>query len=133
MGSCGGRRSLLFLDFWFLILIFDLVIYAVIGSKADYLKVRTWFPDNPEMEVIPGKLTTAIIGVRNVGDGPINITAAMGGLALVSNPEGSVYNFSAVVRNRSGLSADLDIHTLRYLACSLFCCWFLYSTSYKYR
>lgn len=59
--------------------------------------MQAWFPDNPSMEFFPGKVTTSVIGVRNVGQSPVNITAAMGNLALVSSPEGNVYNFSSLV------------------------------------
>lgn len=67
------------------------------STNAVGVDVKSWFPDNPGMEVVPGKVSTAIIGVRNMEDSPVNVTAAFAELALVSAPEGSVYNFSALV------------------------------------
>jgi hypothetical protein len=61
------------------------------------VEVKSWFPDSPTLEFAPGKLATAIIGVKNRGSSSVNITAAIGGLALVSNPAGSVYNFTSIV------------------------------------
>lgn len=38
-----------------------------------------------------------MIGIKNTGSTPFNVTAAFANLALVSAPEGNVYNFSGLV------------------------------------
>jgi len=60
-------------------------------------QVKTWFPDHPSLEFLPGKLVTTVFGVRNPGDVAFNVSAAVGNLALVSNPEGNIFNFSGIV------------------------------------
>lgn len=58
---------------------------------------KTWFPENPSLEFIPGKTAIAVLGARNLGKTEVNISAAWAQIALVSNAEGSIYNFSAQV------------------------------------
>jgi hypothetical protein len=58
---------------------------------------KVWFPENPGLEFIPGKTSVAVIGARNLGKTAVNVSAAWAQLALVSNAEGSIYNFSAAV------------------------------------
>jgi len=61
---------------------------------------KTWFPDNPGLEFLPGKASLAVIGARNLGNSEVNISAAWAQLALVSNAEGGIYNFSAAVSSK---------------------------------
>lgn len=67
-----------------------------VGASAS-LETKTWFPDNPSLEFFPGKLSTAISGVRNTGKEAVNVSAVSAALALVSNPDGFVFNFSGLV------------------------------------
>jgi hypothetical protein len=61
------------------------------------LESKIWFPENPTLEFTPGKTAVAVFGARNMGKTDVNISAAWAQLALVSNPEGSIFNFSAAV------------------------------------
>lgn len=82
------------------------------------LEVKTWFPDNPSLEFFAGKVGPAIIGARNPTSTSVNITAAYGQLAMVNNPDGAIYNFSAMVRERV-YSISTTLITLYPPLCSL--------------
>ncbi|KAL4523121.1 hypothetical protein Ndes2526A_g07829 [Nannochloris sp. 'desiccata'] len=69
-----------------------LLFGAVVACTAS-VDSQTWFPENPSLEFIPGKTALAVIGARNLGKTEVNISAAWAQLALVSNTEGSIYNF----------------------------------------
>jgi hypothetical protein len=49
------------------------------------------------MEFFPGKMATTVLGVRNLGIAELNITAAVANLALVSAPDGNIFNFTSLV------------------------------------
>lgn len=66
-------------------------------AAAD-VEVKTWFPDSPSMEFSPGDIALAMIGIRNTGETNLNISATMGSLAMTTDPDGNVYNFTTIVR-----------------------------------
>jgi len=72
-----------------------------VGNVAANLQVKTWFPENPSLEFHPGKLVSALMGVRNVGESSVNLTLAVGNLAFVNEPAGNVFNFTGAVRATS--------------------------------
>ena len=49
------------------------------------------------MEFLPGKLATAVIGVKNTGDKAFNVSAVIANLALVGSPDGNIFNFTGQV------------------------------------
>jgi len=73
-----------------------LIVIRAVGCKAA-VETKAWFPDNPGNEFTAGKPASAVVGVRNDGAAAFNISATMGTLALVSNPSGSIYNFTGMV------------------------------------
>ena len=59
------------------------------------MTARVWFPDNPSLEFVPGKLARAVVGLVNGGAEAVNVTAALAALAHVSAPDAPIYNFTA--------------------------------------
>lgn len=64
------------------------------------MEVAYYFPDNPTTEFFPGKLVTAVLGVRNAGGNPINVTYAAANLASPYNASLNIYNFTGQVHPR---------------------------------
>jgi hypothetical protein len=58
------------------------------------VETKVWFPDSPTREFVVGKHITAVVGIRNNGEDGFNVTAIQGNLALVTNPQGNVMNFT---------------------------------------
>ena len=59
------------------------------------MTARVWFPDNPSLEFVPGKLARAVVGVVNGGAEAVNVTAALAALAHVATPGAPIFNFTA--------------------------------------
>ena len=74
-----------------------LIVIRAVGCSKAAVETKAWFPDNPGNEFTAGKPASAVVGVRNDGPAAFNISATMGTLALVSNPSGSIYNFTGMV------------------------------------
>jgi hypothetical protein len=72
------------------------------AAAAQQLEVVHWFPDHPTTEFFPGKPVSCVIGVRNAGSSPLNITAATASLNSPYNASMNLYNFTAQVSQRQG-------------------------------
>jgi len=71
---------------------------VAVGSVSADVELKTWFPEHPALEFHPGKVAPVVIGARNTGEDKIALKAAVGNLALVSDPAGNVFNFTGTVR-----------------------------------
>lgn len=60
----------------------------------------TWWPEHPTKSFFPGKAAAAVLGVRNVGSEPLNVTYAMANLASPYNASMNLFNFTGQVRAR---------------------------------
>lgn len=54
----------------------------------------SYFPDRPTAEFFPGKLVTAVLGVRNAGAAPVNVSYAAANLASPYNASLNIWNFT---------------------------------------
>lgn len=59
--------------------------------------MQHWFAEHPTAEFVPGKPVPVVVGVRNTGGSPFNITAAVATLNHPLNASIVVYNFTAQV------------------------------------
>ena len=78
-------------------------------ASAQSVEVQHWFPDNPTSEFYPSKPMIMVIGVRNSGSAPFNVTAAAGTLQNPFNASQTVYNFTVHVRRGQGAAAPRQI------------------------
>lgn len=71
------------------------------------LEVRNWWPEHPTKSFFAGKSASAVLGVRNIGSSPVNVTYALANLASPYNASMNLYNFTSQVR-RTGRGCCLD-------------------------
>ena len=57
-----------------------------------------WWPEHPSKSFFPGKPASCMLGVRNAGVAPVNVTYAMANLASPYNASMNLFNFTGSVR-----------------------------------
>lgn len=62
--------------------------------------MRNWWPEHPTKSFFAGKAASCVLGVRNVGSSPLNVTYALANLASPYNASMNLYNFTSQVRRR---------------------------------
>eukprot|EP00887_Chlorella_sp_A99_P004803 scaffold4.g4803.t1 len=80
-----------------------------LGARAQDVEVVSYFPDNPTTEFFPGQLVTAVLGVRNTGAMPVNVSYAAANLASPYNASLNIYNFTGQARRARGKRTHVDM------------------------
>jgi hypothetical protein len=67
-------------------------------AEDEAVQVLHWWPENPTKTFFPGKPASCVLGVRNTGVAPVNVTYAVAHLASPYNASMNLYNFTGSVR-----------------------------------
>lgn len=79
----------------------DVAAGAAVQAQEE-VEVRSWWPEHPTKSFFAGKVANVVVGVRNIGSAPLNVTYATANLASPYNATMNLYNFTAQVRRRFG-------------------------------
>ncbi|EFN57610.1 hypothetical protein CHLNCDRAFT_59615 [Chlorella variabilis] len=71
-----------------------LVLLASAAQAQEDVQVLHWWPENPTMSFFPGKAASCVLGVRNTGVAPLNVTYALANLASPYNASMNLFNFT---------------------------------------
>jgi hypothetical protein len=70
---------------------------AAAARAQEEVQVRHWWPEHPSKSFFPGKPASCVLGVRNTGSAPINVTYALANLASPYNASMNLFNFTGSV------------------------------------
>ena len=70
------------------------------ARAQEEVQVRHWWPEHPSKSFFPGKPASCVLGVRNTGSVPINVTYALANLASPYNASMNLFNFTGSVSQR---------------------------------
>ena len=80
---------------------------AAPAAAAQEVEVKHWFPDNlATNEFFPGKTVTCVLGVRNAGIAPVNVTLLTAQLASPIEATRNIFNFTSKARTRGGVEGQ---------------------------
>ncbi|KAL6766246.1 hypothetical protein ACKKBG_A35255 [Auxenochlorella protothecoides x Auxenochlorella symbiontica] len=95
-----------------------LLCLSLVGSAlaAQSIEVKSWFPENPTNEFLPGKEVKAVLGLHNAGSSALNVSYGAGLLASPYDANQVLLNFTTQYLNNIPLapqqeaSVDYTLH-----------------------